>query len=167
MPRHQVKTKEMIQFVGEYTAKVDDKGRVVFPSALKAQVQQDGCTDGTRGADMRFIVKKDLWEDCLCMYTFTEWERQSERTMSKINFLKRSDSAYWRQYTRGRAIVEPEEKLGRLSIPKTLLESIGAGKELVFCGCDNKIEIWSKEKFDCSGLSSDEFISLTESISER
>lgn len=167
MPWHKVKTKEMIQFVGEYTAKVDDKGRVVFPSALKAQMLQDGCTDGERPVDMRFIVKKDLWEDCLGMYTFAEWERQSERIKSKINFLKQKDSAYWREYTRGRAIVEPEEKLGRLSIPKTLLESIGAGKELVFCGCDNKIEIWSKEKFECSGLSSDELISLTESLSDR
>lgn len=157
----------MIQFVGEYTAKVDDKGRVVFPSALKAQMQQQGCAEGEHPADMRFIVKKDLWEDCLGMYTLSEWERQSERIKSKINFLKQKDSAYWREYTRGRAIVEPEEKLGRLSIPKTLLESIGAGKELVFCGCDNKIEIWSKEKFESSGLSSDEFISLTESLSDR
>ena len=63
--------------------------------------------------------------------------------------------------------VEPDGKLGRISIPKTLLESIGAGKELVFCGSDHKIEIWGKEQFEKSTLTNEEFISLTESLFEK
>lgn len=163
-----VKNKEMIKFIGEYTAKVDDKGRVVFPSALKAQMQSCCPENGeTQAQDMRFVVKKDLWEPCLEMYTFAEWERQSEEIKSKINFLNRSEAAFWREYSRGRAIVEPEEKLGRMSIPKTLLESIGAGKELVFCGSDHKIEIWSKEQYAQSMLSQEEFIQLADTLSRK
>lgn len=149
---------DMVKFIGEYTAKVDDKGRVVFPSALKAQCE---------GADLRFVVKKDLWENCLEMYSFAEWERESENLKSRINFLNRDEAAFWREYTRGRAIVEPEAKLGRMSIPKTLMESIGAGKELVFCGSDHKIEIWSKESFEQSSLSQDQFIALADRISRK
>lgn len=152
----------MIKFIGEYSAKVDDKGRVVFPSGLKSQLPDSGHT-----GDCRFVVKKDLFEPCLEMYTFAEWERQSEELKSKINFLNRNEAAFWREYTRHRSIVEPEAKLGRMSIPKTLLESIGAGKELVFCGNDHKIEIWSREAYEKSALSQETFISLAESISMK
>ncbi|MBQ0096272.1 MAG: hypothetical protein KBS53_01310 [Bacteroidales bacterium] len=152
----------MIKFIGEYPAKVDDKGRVVFPSALKAQMQE-----GNGPVDLRFVIKKDLWEPCLEMYTLAEWERQSEEINSKINPLNRDHSAFWREYTRHRCIAEPEAKLGRMAIPKTLLESIGAGRELVFCGCDHKIEIWGREQFENSSLSSEQFISLTESLSSK
>ena len=155
----------MVKFIGEYSAKVDDKGRVVFPSAFKS-LMAAGSDNGCK-ADMRFVIKKDLWENCLEMFTFAEWERQSEGIKSKINFLNRDQAAFWREYTRHRAIVEPEEKLGRMSIPKTLLESIGAGKELVFCGSDHKIEIWGKEQFENSELTNEQFISLAESLSEK
>jgi len=156
----------MVKFIGTYSAKVDDKGRVVFPSGLKDQMlkclQQSGV--GTDSVDWRFVVKKDLWENCLEMFTFNEWERQSEEVKSRINFLNRGQAAFWREYTRNRAIVEPESKLGRMSIPATLLESIGAGKELVFCGSDHKIEIWDKQQFESSNLSQDEFIRLADSL---
>ena len=52
----------MVNFIGEYTAKADDKGRLVFPSAFKAVMPADG--------DMRFVLKKDIFEDCLEMYTY-------------------------------------------------------------------------------------------------
>ena len=149
----------MVKFIGEYSAKVDDKGRVVFPAPLKAQVPQ--------GEDLRFVVKKDLWEPCLEMFSFSEWERASEELKSKINFLNKEQAAFWREYTRGRAIVEPESKLGRMSIPKTLLDSIGAGKELVFCGSDHKIEVWGKEEFEKSGLDRETFINLAQKLSEK
>ena len=161
----------MVKFIGEYTVRIDDKGRVVFPSPLKAQLQgglvKNGSDQEGNGPDLRFVIKKALWGACLEMYTFAEWERQSEEINATLNPLKEKDVIFWRAYTRGRAIVEPDGKLGRISIPKTLLESIGAGKELVFCGSDHKIEIWSKEQFDKSTLTNEEFISLTESLFEK
>lgn len=63
---------------------------------------------------------------------------------------------------RNRAIVEPDSKLGRISIPKKLLESIGAGKDVVFSGNDHKIEIWAKDKYESSAISGDDFIALTD-----
>lgn len=64
------------------------------------------------------------------------------------------------------AIVEPDGKLGRISIPKKLLELIGVTKEVVFSGNDYKIEIWAKEKFESSVISNEEFISIAGSLSD-
>lgn len=147
----------MVKFIGEYTAKVDDKGRLIFPSAFKAIIPVD---------DQRLVIKKDIYEDCLEMYTYEEWERQSEEVKSKLNFFNRDHARFWREYMRNRSLVEPDAKLGRISIPKKLLDSIGVGKEVVFSGNDHKIEIWSKEKFENNGITDDEFVSLAGMLSE-
>ena len=162
----------MVKFIGEYSARLDDKGRVVFPSGLKEQLCNGGCRRtgedcDDNAVDMRFVVKRDLWEPCLSMYTFAEWERESESLKGKINFLDRDEAAFWREYTRNRAVVAPDGKLARMSVPKTLLESIGADKELVFCGCDHKIEIWGKEQYEKSSLSRESFVNLAGIISKK
>ena len=129
----------MNTFIGEYTVKIDDKGRMVFPSAFKSLMPADG--------DMRFVIKKDIFEDCLEMYTFEEWEHQSSAVKSRLNCFNRDHAMFWREYMRDRAIVEPDGKVGRISVPKKLLEAIGVNKEVVFSGNDYKIEIWAREKF--------------------
>lgn len=146
-------------FIGEYKAKIDDKGRVVFPSPFKSLLPADG--------DMRFVLKKDIFADCLEMYTYGEWERQSERVKAGLDFFRKEHALFWREYLRNRAVVEPESKLGRISIPGKLLEAIGAAKEVVFFGNDYKIEIWAKEKFEQSVLSNEEYIALAEGISRE
>ncbi len=150
---------DMITFIGEYSAKIDDKGRVVFPSPFKSLIPTEG--------DARFVVKKDIFEDCLEMYTFEEWERQSEEVKSKLNFFNRAHAAFWREYMRNRAIVEPDAKLGRISIPKKLLESIGVTKEVVFSGNDYKIEIWAKERYEASEISNEEFLNIAGQLSQQ
>lgn len=150
----------MIAFIGEYDSKVDDRGRLVFPAALKAAIPA--------GSDMRFVVKKDLFEPCLEMYTFEEWMRQSEEVKSSLDLtFNRKHATFWREYMRDRDIVEPDAKFGRISIDRRLLDSIGVNKEVVFSGNDFKIEIWAKEKFDAAKLSNEEFIAIAESLSQK
>lgn len=149
----------MITFIGEYTAKLDDKGRLIFPSPFKSLLSAD--------QDQRFVVKKDIFEDCLEMYTFSEWERQSGEVKSKLNPFKKEHAMFWREYMRGRAVVEPDARLGRITIPRKLLETIGVTKEVVFSGNDYKIEIWAKEKFDASALSNEAFIQIADHLSEE
>ena len=136
----------MVKFIGEYNVKVDDKGRVIFPAAFKSIMPADG--------DMRFVVRKDIFENCIEMYTFAEWERQSELVRSKLNItFNEKHAKFWRAYMHNSAIVEPDAKLGRLSIPKKLLELIGVAREVVFSGNDHKIEIWAKENVESSIIS--------------
>ena len=148
----------MITFIGEYSSKLDDKGRLVFPSALKGQMPA--------GSDMRFVVKKDIFTDCLEMYTIEEWERQSSDVKSRLNFFNEDHARFWRAYMRDRDIVEPDAKFGRISISKELLDRIGATKEVVFSGNDYKIEIWAKEKYEASRISNEEFIAIAGKLPE-
>ncbi|MDD2594618.1 MAG: hypothetical protein PHD11_02215 [Bacteroidales bacterium] len=145
----------MATFIGEYKAKVDDKGRLIFPSAFKSLIE---------GPDFSFVVKKSLFADCLEMYTSAEWEQNSEEVKKRLNFFNREHAIFWREYMRDTARIEPDEKLGRISIPKSLLEAIGIKKEVVFSGSNYMIEIWAKEKFEAQRLGSDEFASLAEKI---
>jgi len=96
----------MVTFIGEYTAKIDDKGRIVFPSAFKGVMPE--------GGDMRFVIKKDLFAPCLEMYTFEEWENQSREVKDRLNFFNKEHAIFWREYTRNRDVVEPDAKLGRM-----------------------------------------------------
>ncbi len=144
----------MINFIGEYTAKVDDKGRLVFPSAFKAI-----CGENLRKG---FVVKKTLFANCLEMYTYESWEKESEAVRSRLNLFNRDDERFWRAYTSNRSFVIPDEKIGRISIPKALLESVGITREAVFCGRDFKIEIWARENLDGTALSEEDYVALAE-----
>ena len=139
----------MITFIGEYSGKVDDKGRLVLPSPFKNLLPTDG--------DTRFVVKRNIFDGCLDMFTY-----------DKLNIAFNRDHArFWREYMRDRAVVEPDAKLGRISIPRKLLDSIGVTKEVVFSGSDFKIEIWSKEAYEASGLSNDEFLAIAGQLSQQ
>lgn len=146
----------MIRFIGEYKAKVDDRGRLILPSAFKGQVNDE--------PDKRFVVKKSLFANCLEMYTFAEWERRSEEVRGKLNFFNPSHAAFWREFMRGTAEVEPDAKLGRILIPSELLGGIGVEKEVVFFGSNHMIELWAKESFDKTQMSNDEYINLAQTI---
>lgn len=139
----------MVKFIGEYTVKLDDKGRLVFPAAFKALMPSD--------KPMRFVVKKNLFADCLDMFTYEEWEKQSEEIKAKINFFTEKGEHIWRKYTEGRVLVEPDAKIGRITITKKLLDSIGVTREVLFVGRDHKIEIWAGESSISCGMSDEEF----------
>ena len=118
------------------------------------------------GSDMRFVVKKDIFADCLEMYTIEEWERQSSDVKSRLNFFNEKHAKFWRRYMLERAEVTPDPKVGRISIPADLLEKIGINKEVVFLGGDYKIEIWSRDKFEAQIISDDEYRSMAEELSQ-
>ena len=146
----------MAKFIGCYKAKLDDKGRLIFPSAFKSSMGE--------GASLRFVVKKSLFADCLEMYAYDEWEKDSEAVRSRLNPFNREHDAFWREYMRGTADVEPDGKLGRMTIPKALLDKAGIGKDVVFAGNNHLIEIWDKEKYEAREMDSDAFVALAEKI---
>ena len=145
----------MVNFFGEFTVKMDDKNRLVLPSSFKSFLK-----DG----DMRFVVRKEIFSDCLEMFTFEDWNAESEKIRAKLNMNNREHALLWREYNREVALVTPDEKMGRISIPKKLLEKIGVVKEVVFVGIGNKIEVWAGEKYQKSKLSDSDYLSLLEKI---
>lgn len=148
----------MTTFIGEYICKLDDKGRLVLPAGLKGAMPE--------GGDMRFVVKKDIFDDCLEMYSFEEWQRQSEEVKSHLNMFNADHSRFWREYMRDRAVVEPDPKFGRITIPSKLLSAIGVEREVVFSGSDYKIEIWAKEKYEASSIPNEQYLAIAQTLSQ-
>lgn len=149
----------MVTFTGEYPSKVDDKGRLVMPSALRKVMPED--------ADMRFVVKRDIFSDCLQMYTFEEWQRRSEEVRSKLNFFNEDHCRFWREFMRNLEVVEPDPKFGRISISSRLLGSIGVSKDVIFSGSYSWIEIWDKDRYEASALTNEEVRTIAGKLSQE
>jgi MraZ protein len=145
----------MANFIGEYTCKIEAKGRLLFPSAFKKQL-------GASNQD-RFVIKKEIFEPCLTLYPIEEWERQNELIKSKINPYNKEHNKFLREFYKGTAEVLLDQT-NRLLIPRSLLEYAQIKKDVVLAGQNEKIEIWAKELFDKNSMSSDEFASLAENI---
>ena len=146
-------------FFGRHNAKVDDKGRLVIPSAIKSVVPEE---------QMKFVIRKDMHSDCLEMFTYQEWEMMSQAVRSKLDLAFDDDHIrYWRTYMSNTVTVVPDAKLGRISIPKEILETAGIAKDVVFLGVDYKVEIWAKEKIDGGCLTPEEFRLMGKKISGR
>ena len=149
----------MVTFIGTYTAKVDDKGRLVLPAGVRRLMPI--------GGDMRFVIKKGIFDTCLEMSTYEEWTAEAEDTRSKLDFFNDEHVQFWREYMRGIEVVEPDSKLGRISIPRDLLNAIGVTKEVVFLGIGSKLEVWAKESYETSRITNEKFVSIARSLSTK
>lgn len=145
----------MTTFIGDYSCKVDSKGRIMLPAAFKKQMPST--------AHDRFVVKKDIFEKCLVLYPMDEWERQNILIRSRINPYNKNHNEFLRNFYRGTAELVLDNN-NRMLIPKRLLEVVSIQKEVILAGQDGKIEIWAKDIYDSSAKGEDEFAALAEKI---
>ncbi|MBN2350611.1 MAG: division/cell wall cluster transcriptional repressor MraZ [Bacteroidales bacterium] len=145
----------MTNFIGEYTCKLDSKGRILFPSTFKKQMDQ--------GAQDKFVIKKDIFVHCLTLYTMQEWEKQIEILNGKINRYNGEHNEFVRRFYKGAAEVTLDGN-NRLLLPKRLLDNIGAEKEIVLAGQNARIEIWTKEAYEKLDSDGDNYSALAERI---
>lgn len=145
----------MTTFIGEYTCKVDTKGRILLPSAFKKQLSAE--------ANDSFVAKKDIFESCLVLYPMDEWQRMNNIIRSKINPYNREHNKFLRGFFKGTAELSLDAS-NRILIPKRLLEKVEIGKEVYLAGQNGKIEIWDKEKYEQSFDTEEEFATLAEKI---
>lgn len=150
----------MTGFFGKGTGKKDDKGRLVLPAVFKAALAPL--------EDKTLVVKKDIYADCLEMYTFEEWQRQAEGIRASLDIVfNREHAAFWRRYMSDCATVVPDDKFGRITIPGELLDKIGVNKEVVFAGVGYKIEVWAKERREAGLISDNEYQLTAEKLSHE
>ena len=145
----------MTTFIGDYACKVDAKGRIVLPSALKKQM--------TPAAKDKFVVKKDIFENCLVLFPMDEWLRQNKIIRSKINPHNREHSKFLREFYKGTAEIVLDNN-NRILVPKRLLDLVDINKEVILAGQDGKIEIWDKDLYERIGETEDDFATLAEKI---
>lgn len=141
-------------FLGEYEIKIDAKGRIKIPAALKKQISP--------AAGGRFVINRGF-EKCLVLYPFTEWQEISAK-VSKLNTFERKKREFVRYFFRGATEVVLDG-IDRLNIPNHLLKYAEIDKVLLLAAVDNKIEVWNKERYEeLMEIESDEFADLSEEV---
>ena len=131
------------RFIGQYEHSLDEKGRVVLPAKLRDCI--DPKVDGKS-----FVVTPGP-EDCLFLYTDAEWDRMCEQ----MEALPKG-SPELRQFQRQwHANAEPVgiDKQGRILVPERQRSLVKIQKEIVFAGCQDRIEVWAKAAWDANQAS--------------
>ena len=145
----------MVNIIGTYECKVDAKGRLMVPAPIKKQltpVLQEG-----------FVLKRSVFQRCLELYPMAEWNKQMEG-LDKLNRFVARNNEFIRKFTAGVKFIEVDTN-GRLLIPKDLLSYAEIDKDIVLASAIKIIEIWDKEKYENSVLSSDDdFADLAEEV---
>ena len=119
-------------FTGEYNHTIDAKGRIIVPSKLREELGEV------------FVVTRGL-DGCLFVYPDCEWKNFVE----KLKDLPGTMQARKLQRAFLASAVYCEiDKQGRVLIPSNLREHAGLEKDVVFAGLNQKIEVWSKERWD-------------------
>ena len=145
----------MATFIGEFMCKVDVKGRIILPMAFKKQMPAD--------AQDHFVVRKDIFENCLVLYSIEDWKTQLEKIRKKINPYKREHNTFMRNFFQGTAELSLDNN-NRLLIPKRLMDVIGPGRDVVLAGQDGRIEIWAAPVYEKMDMAAGDFADLAEKL---
>ena len=128
----------------------------MLPSALKKQMKGS--------VQDKFVVKKDIFEKCLVLYPFDEWERQVKMLRSRINPYNRNHNKFLREFYKGTAEIILDAN-NRMLIPRRLMEWAGIlTGDVWLAGQDGRILVLDKEKYEYGSMNEDDFASLAEKI---
>ncbi|NOY48883.1 MAG: division/cell wall cluster transcriptional repressor MraZ [Chlorobi bacterium] len=128
----------MNSLIGTYECKVDAKGRLMLPSALKKQLSSS--------IPKGFVLKRAVFQSCLELYPMQEWEALMQK-VNKLNRFKKKNNDFIRRFTAGVKLIELDAS-GRLLVPKDLIAFAGISKEIVVSSAVNIIEIWDKDNYE-------------------
>jgi MraZ protein len=143
----------MATFIGDYTCKVDVKGRIILPAAFKKQIPAD--------AQDHFVVRKDIFENCLVLYAIEDWDRQLIKIRKKLNPYNREQNMFLRNFFKGTAELSLDNN-NRILVPKKLMDLIGADRDVVLAGQDGRIEIWAADIYDKIDMPAEDLANLAE-----
>lgn len=149
-----------MKFIGTTEAKVDSKGRVFLPAMFRRVLAsslenngEEGVKDKTgsaevknsSGGEMSLIMRKDLFENCLVLYTEQTWEQRMNELTSRLSVWSRHDQALKRRFSADAEWLTLDNN-GRMLLPKRYLKMAGIEGEVTFIGMDDTIEIWASSK---------------------
>ena len=120
-------------FMGEYSHTIDTKGRLIIPSKFREELGET------------FVVTKGL-DGCLFVFPDEEW-KAFEIKLKSLPLTNKNARQFARFFVAGATPCELD-KQGRILLPATLREFAGLEKDVVLTGMLNRIEIWSKDKWN-------------------
>lgn len=115
-------------FLGTYSPRLDDKGRLILPAKFREQLQAGVVV--TRGQ-----------ERCLYVFPLAEFERLAEQ-LRQAPVTSKQARDYLRVFLSG-ASDESMDKQGRVTIPPNLRTYAGLDREVAVIGAGQRVEIWN------------------------
>jgi MraZ protein len=135
-------------FMGTYTPKLDDKGRLILPAKFREQLAEGLVV--TQGQEKCL----DVWPEAVFM---AEAERAQARGMT---------SRMGRDYARtlfASAEQGAPDKQGRISLTPALREYAALSRDVVVIGAMDRVEIWEPTRWrEYSTSASEKFADLDE-----
>ncbi|ENK1243442.1 division/cell wall cluster transcriptional repressor MraZ [Clostridium sporogenes] len=138
-------------FIGEYNHSLDTKNRIIIPAKFRDELGKN------------FVLTKGL-DGCLYAYPKSQWE-VLQKKLETLPLTNKNARAFVRFFFSGAHELELD-KQGRTLIPQNLLEYGQIEKEIVSIGVSNRIEIWSKEKWEEYNNSNIDYDSIAEQMSQ-
>jgi len=137
---------------GEYRNTLDEKGRIMFPVKLRSELT-DSSMVLTRGIDR-----------CLWLFPADQWKILSDKVMESASLFQSQSRSVLRRLIAPAQVVEID-KNGRISIPQSLREFAGLGKDCIFLGINKYFELWDAEEYEkYLGESEADFREATEGL---
>ena len=122
--------------IGEYECTLDNKGRIILPSALKKQVSPE--------AQERFVINRGF-EGCLVLYPRNVWD-ETTRKMNRLNLFIKENRQFVRAFNNGATPLTLDSQ-NRLLLPKPLLDFASIEKEIILFAYADRIEVWNKKTY--------------------
>jgi len=122
-------------FSGAYEHSVDDKGRTVIPARFRHKLGES------------FVMTRGL-HGCLWVFPQKTWTEVQQKLIPKS--LLDSRGIKLERYFLGAACECVPDKQGRVAIPQMLMShaDIRPGGTVWLVGLTDKLEVWSKERWD-------------------
>lgn len=120
-------------FVGTYSPKLDDKGRLILPAKFRDQLEEGVVV--TRGQ-----------EHSLAIYSRAEFERRRQ-LLEQASLSDKRVRGYVRMFASG-AFEEEMDKQGRITIAPVLRSYAGLTREVTVIGSSSHIEVWEPQAWE-------------------
>ena len=122
-------------FMGEFNHNIDAKGRLIIPSRFREELGENSVL--TRGMD-----------GCLFIYP-QEACKAFEEKLASLPLTSKDARTFTRFFVSGATPCELDRQ-GRILVPSTLREYAGLEKDVILAGNLDRIEIWSKSRWEKS-----------------
>jgi MraZ protein len=125
-------------FLGTYEHTIDPKGRLFIPSKLRG-------SSGSRGG--KFILTQGL-ERCLYLYEPKTFHTVLVSKLGTMPIKNQQDGRAFKRLLLAGAQEVALDDLGRILITKSLIDFAGLKKTVSILGVGERIELWSKDKWE-------------------
>jgi MraZ protein len=128
-------------FFGEYSYKVDEKGRVPLPPKFRRDMKDT-------------VILTKGTEKYVAGYPLAEWQRLSGSLAAKA-----VSSASLRKLNRaifGSAFSASFDRQGRITLPSSLRSYAEIGDTVTIVGVNNYVELWNEEPWKIEKASAEE-----------